>query len=123
MISIILHIIYMAKSQVTYAGIAVFVAGLIALLLGAVTEVYSLTVGVIAALIIWIVGIPAVSMILGGGAKSSAEKPLTPPVQAPEAPKASEAPPQQAPAPSEDHAERVEDTGQHQEQGEEPKAE
>ena len=54
-------------------GGLVFAVGLIVLLIGAMTDVYTTTVGVIAMLAIWFIGGALVAMVLGG--KEEAPKP------------------------------------------------
>jgi hypothetical protein len=60
-------------------GGLVFAVGLIVLLIGAMTDVYTTTVGVIAALAIWLIGGALVAMVLGG--KGESPKPPTQPQQ------------------------------------------
>ena len=60
-------------------GGLVFAVGLIVLLIGAMTDVYTTTVGVIAALAIWLIGGALVAIVLGG--KGEAPKPPTQPQQ------------------------------------------
>ena len=97
----------MAKSPQKNVGIIIFGVGLIALLVGAMTDLYSVTIGVLAALAIWIVGMPIIKLVMGGSKpkpeaeKSAIETPVAeepkPAEPMPEEPKVEEIPPEEPP--------------------------
>jgi len=58
--------------------------GIIALLIGVFTEVYSTTVGIIAAVVVWIVGMPILKLVMGDAEKKpEMSKPTEKPQQEP----------------------------------------
>jgi hypothetical protein len=62
--------------------------GLIALLVGVFSEIYSTTVGIIVAVVVWILGMPVLKLVMGGSEKKpEMKKPMEgqkqePPMQA-----------------------------------------
>lgn len=83
--------------------IVVIGVGLIALLLGVFTDLYSTTVGIIVAVIVWIAGVPVLKLVMGGAEKKPAleekptqaeQKPMEPMA---EEPKTEEESPEQPP--------------------------
>ena len=56
----------MDKSRKNAIGSLIFALGLIAILIGAMTDIYSAKIGVIIMLAIWFIGGSIVKIILGG---------------------------------------------------------
>lgn len=95
----------MAKSPQKNIGMIIFGVGVIALLVGVLTDIYSTTVGVLAALAIWIVGMPIVKLVMGGSKEGKeADKPVAIATPAPEEPKPAEPAPVPMAVPEEPEA-------------------
>jgi outer membrane biosynthesis protein TonB len=93
----------MVKSPSKSLKIAVLIVGLIALFIGPLTDWYSYTVGIIAAIIVWVGGFLALKMVIKTPEEGQPQAPerVAPPVEqpGPAEPTPEQPAPEPAPAP------------------------